>query len=301
MIRIYTVSDKRPDFIRLQHFGFKKFLIDKEYQLIVCNNGSTPELRKQIESICQELEITSLFVEGEYLNGAIATQVPLIYCLKNYVSKDNKKDITVIIDSDIFLFAPLSFETLLKDADIGGIYQQREVQYKRFFIRNHFYIWNALMIFRNQTVDFDHLDISLIQNVTDVGGRTNTYLRNYKPRVEWLIHTADIEEEEKEIFEESIRKDYEPSFGMQIIENALIHYYRGSNWDSSADEYHKRKTRFLEKFLAFANNEYPLVKDKISYYSSSASHTRKHFNGQRNNAKMFFNITSNNLRFKWIS
>lgn len=301
MIRIYTVSDKRPDFIRLQYFGFKNFLKDKDYQLIVCNNGSTPELRKQIESICEELEITSLFVEGEYLNGAIATQVPLIYCLKNYISKDDKKDITVIIDSDIFLFAPLSFEVLLGDADIGGIYQQREVQYKRFFIRNHFYIWNALMIFRNQTVDFDSLDISLIQNVTDVGGRTNEYLRKFKPKIQWLFHTADIEEEEKGIFDESLLNDYEQSFGMQIIESSLIHYYRGSNWDLSNEEYHKKKTRFLEKLLALANNKYPLVEEKISHYSSVVSHTRKHFNGQRNNGKPFFNITDRNFRLKWIS
>ena len=158
-----------------------------------------------------------------------------------------------------------------------------------------------MMIFRNGTVDFNNFDISLIQNVTDVGGRTNAYLRNFKPKVQWFSHTADIEEEEKEIFEESLFEDYESSFGMQIIEKSLIHYYRGSNWDFNSEEYHKKKTKFLKIFLSFANNKYPLIKEKVSHYSSAVSHTCKHFNGQRNNKKPFFKITDNNFRLKWIS
>jgi hypothetical protein len=300
MINIYTVSDKRPDFIELQIRGLNKYILDIEYQFIVCNNGSTPALREEIHSVCRKHQIKTLDVEGSYVNGAIATEVPLKYCLKNYIANDNKEDITVIIDSDIFLFAPLSFEKLLGDAAIAGVYQQREVRFKRFFIRNHFYLWNALLIISNKKIALDSLDISLIPNVTDVGGRTNDYLRNYKPKVKWLDHTADIENKEMEIFHERLLDEYSTSYGMQIIENALIHYYRGSNWDAANNKYHELKTGFLLKFLELADNEYPLKKDLVATYLSNASHTRKHFNGSRDNSKPGFKITDSNYRITWI-
>lgn len=299
MVRIYTVSDKRPDFIELQYEGFQNYLQDKEFEYIVCNNGSTEDLRLEIEKICQKLSIKTLFVEGDYLNGAIATQVPLIYCIKNYILNDDKDDITVILDSDIFLFASLSFEKLLEGKDLAGIYQQREVLYNRFFKRNHFYIWNAIMILRNSKINFSEFDISMIQNITDVGGRTHFYVKKYNPPIKWISHTADIEEAESKIFDVDLVKSYVPKFGMQIIAESLIHYYRGSNWDEDPSEYHKNKTMFLNNFLSLAKTKYPLDKEILKALSSETSHSQKHFNGQRNNLKKDFKMMTKRLKVKW--
>lgn len=285
MIKIYTVSDKRPDFIRLQKEGFENYLYDKNYEFIVCNNGSSDQLRNDIHNICEELSIKVLFVEGIYTDGATATQVPIQYCLKHYISKDSKENITVIIDSDIFPFAPFSFMNLLHGNEIAGIYQQRD--YKKFlFKQNHYYLWNALMIFNNSKINFSDFDISSIPGVTDVGGETHFYFKENKTKVKWLQHTADIETEEKAVFAIDLKNKYKEIFGMQIIANSLIHYYRGSNWDLSDTSYHTEKTEFLLNFLDFAKHSFPLENSELDKFSTMLSHSEKHYNGQRGNYKL---------------
>ncbi|MBY0476809.1 MAG: hypothetical protein K2Q24_04120 [Chitinophagaceae bacterium] len=298
MINIYTVSDKRPDFISLQYNGFKKFLKDKDYKFIVCNNGSTSELRNEIADICNKLGLTSVYVEGNYENGAIATQVPLIYCLKNYIRHDPKEDMTVIIDSDIFLFNNFSFTELLEGADIAGIYQQRDRQAKKIFLRNHYYLWNAFLVFKNSSIDFEKFDISMIQNITDVGGNLHYYLERFKPKVKWVVHTPDIEDE-SEIFIDGLREIYHPQFGMQIIASSFIHYYRGSNWDALNNNYHELKTGFLVKFLETARKQYPLT-PKLHNYQDDCAHTKRHYNGTRHNTKSRFRISNKLYRLKWF-
>ena len=143
MVKIYTISDKRPDFIKLQHEGFVKYLQDTNYEFIVCNNGSKPELREEIESICSELKIKTLYVKGEEADGAIATQVPLQYCFKNYILNDSKEDISVIIDSDIFLFNLISLSGENDDKNKGAERNDRQRQQGRVPVFQHKFILNA--------------------------------------------------------------------------------------------------------------------------------------------------------------
>jgi hypothetical protein len=103
-----------------------------------------------------------------------------------------------------------------------------------------------------------------------------------------------------EIFHDRLQDEYSASYGMQIIENSFIHYYRGSNWDAADDKYHALKTRFLLKFLDLAENEYPLKKEMIATHLTNASHTRKHYNGSRNNSKPGFKITNPGYRISLV-
>jgi hypothetical protein len=50
-VKIYTYPDKRPDFILRQKKSLEFFLKD-DFEYIIMNNGSSPELRGEIEKIC---------------------------------------------------------------------------------------------------------------------------------------------------------------------------------------------------------------------------------------------------------
>ena len=154
------------------------------------------------------------------------------------------------------------------------------------------------MVFKNASIDFEKFDISMIQNITDVGGNLHYYLEKYKPNVKWIPHTADIEEE-SDIFIDKLRKIYHTEFGMQLIASSFIHYYRGSNWDALNVNYHKVKTQFLLEFLETAEVNYPLT-SKVSTYQNECAHTRKHFNGSRYNIRPKFRISNKIYRLKWL-
>jgi hypothetical protein len=218
--------------------------------------------------------------------------------LNNYIRNDPKEDMTVIIDSDIFLFSEFSFKKLLDEADIAGIYQQRDRQAKKILWRNHYYLWNAFLVFKNTSIDFEKFDISMIPNITDVGGNLHYYIEKYKPKVKWILHTADIEYE-SEIFIDELRETYQSQFGMQIISSSFIHYYRGSNWDDLNNNYHNFKTNFLLKFLESARKHYPLTAH-LHKYQDDCAHTKRHYNGTRYNTKKEFRISKNIYRLKWF-
>jgi hypothetical protein len=288
MVKIYTFSDKRPDFISLQYEYFQKFLKDEHYEFIVCNNGSSSSLSHQIEEACAKNNLTCVEIDKDFTDPATACAVPINSALHKYIRNDDPENLSVIIDSDIFLFAPFSFERYMLDHDIAGIMQQRE---KRGLFNltktNYVYLWNALIIFRNKNLAFDDFDVSVIQGLTDVGGSLYHYLNKHKPKVKWMTHTPDIEQEERVIFDMAVQESYDPVFGMQIIENAFIHYYRGSNWDNNPVQFHQQKTAFLLQFLQLAEHHSPLNLRDADAFNHSSAHIQKHYNGIRNNTRVF--------------
>ncbi len=289
MIKIYTFSDKRPDFISLQNKYFQKFLKDEEYEFIVCNNSSTATLSQQILKICADNNLQCLEVDKDFTDSATACEAPINSCIKRYISFDTSENISVIIDSDIFLFAPFSFQNYLSSYDLAGVIQQREKSgLFNFYKRNFIYLWNAILIFKNSKIIFDDFDLSTIPYLTDVGGNLYYYLKKYKPNLKWIRHTPDIEDEEKVIFKEPLQSQYKKEFGMQVIEDAFIHYYRGSNWDNDTSEYHERKTKFLKEFLLFSEQAFPLNLNNTEAFNNISSHVRKHYNGTRNNRNNTF-------------
>lgn len=290
MVKIYTFSDKRPDFIALQNNSFKCWLQDDQHEFIVCNNASSDALNNQIKKACADNDLQCLEVDKDFSDAATACEVPIKSCIDRYI-RNSDADISVIIDSDIFLFAPFNFKRYLVGYDVAGIVQQREKK-KLFNLlkTNIIYIWNALLILDHRTIKFDEFDVSIIPGLTDVGGGLHRYIKKYKPSVKWMKHTPDIEQEEQQIFVHPLQELYQLSFGMQIIEDAFIHYYKGSNWNNDSAHYHQTKTKFLIDFLSFSNETYPLELSKSEGFNNQWAHARKHYNGIRNNANKGFNL-----------
>jgi len=268
MINIYTFADKRPDFIELQSKTMKKFIKD-EFNLKVFDNSSTPHLSAEIHRACEKNEIEVLQTEKNHRTPNHACWVPINYCLRNHL-KDND-DVTVIIDSDIFMINDFSFFDYIKDYDIAGVYQQR----KNLEIE---YIWNALVVINNKQVFKKNLSIDFepIQpNITDVGGKTSSLTKDPNVKIKWTNHTADIScAESSKIFSEF---DYHQSFGFQILEKSFLHYYRGSNWDGQAQVYHAKKTECLQKVLDAS--PFTIDDSFAQNFIGERMHSHKHWNG----------------------
>lgn len=269
MINIFTFSDKRPDFIKLQFDSMKKFIKD-EFKLFVFDNSSTQNLSEQIRKECKENNITVLDTIKNHSNSNTACWVPINFCLKNYLKND---DISVIIDSDIFMINDFSFLNYIEDYDIAGVYQQRnnlDIEY----------LWNALVIINNKSINEKNIviDFEPINPITDVGGKTSSLVNDTNVKIKWINHTADIScLESSQIFKDF---EYKTDYGFQIIENSFLHYYRGSNWDGKSYLYHQEKTECLKKILN--NDSFKIPLNFQEKFISNKSHSYKHWNGTYN-------------------
>ena len=144
MIKIYTYSHNRPDFIEPQFNSIKKYVKD-DFEFIVFNNernggdpgsGYEPERIAEIYRVCEKLNIKCIRVEldpelqfingyqqfegDSYVNGGShACAYSYSWGWKHYVSKDD--GISMIIDSDMFFIKDVSIEKLLGDHNLAYI------------------------------------------------------------------------------------------------------------------------------------------------------------------------------------
>jgi len=254
MIKIYTYPDKRPDFILKQNNSLKKFLKD-DFEHIIINNGSTEELKLEIEKISKENKITHFFVEKtNHSNPTIACSYPINQSLERFIKKESDADISVIIDSDMFFLKDFSISQYIGENEIAAIKQIRG---------NINYIWNGIVFINHKKIkNIKDLDFGygLIDgNMTDVGGNMYYYFKNnHECKLKNILHTSHIHPKNKnlKVFPPEILYFYDFEFCMELIEGVILHYGRGSNWDGMPVDYHKNKTIFLNKVLDMAyNNE----------------------------------------------
>jgi hypothetical protein len=246
-VKLYTYPDKRPDFILRQKKSMDTFLTD-EFEYIVMNNGSSPELRAEIEKICYENNIKHIFIENpNHSDPTIACAYPINQSLKRYIKKDKETNISVIIDSDMFFLKPSSIIGYMGDYELAALKQ----------IRGHVkYIWNGIVFINHKKIiDIQELDFgfgNIEGNITDVGGNMYYYFKNHPNcNLKNILHTSHIHPKNNnmEVLPPEMLLEYDADFCFEIIEKSILHYGRGSNWDGMPKDYHKNKTIFLDKFL----------------------------------------------------
>ena len=197
MIKIYTLSDKRPDFIKIQYETIKKYVTD-DYEYIVINNAVDSEERSdEIDRICEEIGVESLrvvldplmrtlngevqFTGNRYVNANLACAYPTEWVWRNYMTKHD--DIVVNIDSDMFLIKKVSFRQMLGDKNFGIVHAYR---------KNHevHYPWNGFFI-----ADIPNMPHPEEMNwgcgevngsKVDVGGQGHFYLEKYQEELKTL-------------------------------------------------------------------------------------------------------------------
>ena len=214
MIKIYTYSHNRPDFIEPQYNSIKKHIKD-DFEFIVFNNernggdpgsGYKPERIDEIYDVCKKLNIKCIRVELDpelqFINGykqfegdsyvsggSHACAYSFSWGWKYYISQDDS--ISMIIDSDMFFIKDISIQSLLEDYNLAFIPSYRyHSKYQSEDNRGSialYYPWNGVVI----------ADIPNMPNPSelkwglgvfngqpcDVGGEGHSYLNTYKDQL----------------------------------------------------------------------------------------------------------------------
>lgn len=257
MIRIYTFSHKRPDFIELQLSSFYRHL-KEPFSFTVFNNAAFDIDRTnydQIASECTRLGIERINIErdpkvsgpyeslygihsvftpsGKYANANVACAYPLAWAWRAVISKAPGP--VCIMDSDMFLMEPITLSDYLKEHPMVIVPQSRP--------NGVYYAWNGLVMAdipklpEPETVNWWCGQVS--GEGVDVGGLTHHYFKAH-PEVTLKTvgpeHHHDIPGQEHEI--------------IRLDGKGILHYGAGSNWNKRSVEYHAKKTAWLKERLA---------------------------------------------------
>lgn len=258
MIKIYTFADKRPDFIYKQKILFEKFVEDK-FEFIIVNAASNLELKKIINQVCEKLNLNVLnFPVLNVFSPKPACSKPIQWCWDNYISNDND-NISVIIDSDIFMLNKFNFENYLGDNDICADYDKRG---------NINYIWNGLMIFSPKIKNKKEFNFSegFVEGIeTDVGGNLYYYIKKHNPKIKHIENIGYIcsKNENVNLLPQQAVVLYDDSYLCEFFEQTFFHYRAGSNWNNKDEQYHTKKTKLLVTLIKNA------LEDKLTIPSIS--------------------------------
>lgn len=264
-VTIYTLADKRPDFIPVQYESFKKFLKD-DYEYIVINNAIGSKKRKNlIKKTCETLGIKQIEVKkdkrfktigkqkvfsmfGFYVNPNVAAAYPIKWIWEKFCS-DNTDRLAVLIDSDMFLCKEVSFNEELGESDASLILQYRGLE----DIENPkvAYPWNGICIFNIEKIpnlkDLNW-DCGVIKSAflngysVDVGGYGHFWLQENKIKIknisEYAIHNYKILSENKIWLEAVINGNFHYSFeyDKNTKQTFNLFYFKNGAWQKFAEQ-----------------------------------------------------------------
>lgn len=203
-IILYTLVDKRPDFLPLQFASMTKYLQDS-FELVVINNAvESIDRRKKISSICRDLGVRTLEVSrdrfsftggeptftinGNYRNPTLACAYPIQSFWQTMI-EENRNSTFAIIDSDMFFFREISLLDQIGGSDGSIIPQFRGFRGpgNGFDVK---YPWNAFAVFTPRRIphlgalrwDPGYRRWSKVNgHAVDVGGRGHFWLEQNKP------------------------------------------------------------------------------------------------------------------------
>jgi hypothetical protein len=272
-ILILTHHYNRPDFIAIQKKTFDAFLED-DYRLVVYNDASDENMRKQIEQMCVDLGITCVRVPqelhrsdnnpgGRHQHGIDFSFEQLGY---------NHNDIVALFDSDLFLVKPFSIREYLKGYGLAALPQDRTDGKKTVI-----YLFPALVFMDMPNLPNKHtltFKGGRVEGLAcDTGAQTYYYMKN-NPSVRCLLFDALYSGAIKRhigcqfcrnidctnCVPKFVERGYDaaqiqflqdcPDDDVEFMLNRnFLHYRTGSNWYGRSAQYHQTKTDALNKYL----------------------------------------------------
>ncbi|MEW6688186.1 MAG: hypothetical protein AB1452_03735 [Pseudomonadota bacterium] len=270
LVKIYTVHDKRVEFLKWQHATLRRHL-EEPYRLIACDNATARLDSLRLRLLCWRLGSRYLAIPGQHHENAnIAASYPLDYLTQEHVAREREADFSVFMDSDMFLVRRFSFRRFAGEYAIAGVRQTRGA------LR---YLWNGLVVFNHRLLADAHRicwacsgssaspyhpsqhyrDGRLCGEYVDVGGPTHLFLDEHPALpVRWIdMDRVTRGSPGMERIPEQARADY-AQFAVEelasdfLADGAFFHYRAGSNWNRMNADQTAAKTRVLEAVLARA-------------------------------------------------
>ena len=184
-----------PEFLQYQVASFNKFLED-DFQITVYNDAIDQELNDFIEYECARLKVNHIRVppwvwEKPYLDNSHGLGGASFDCVCSIqwlydTEVRHSEDVCVLLDNDMFLIQPASFETELGEFAFAFFPQHKSEKNEEQSFEGKKYIEYMLPNFlilkpsampENYTMDFNLGPIEGIN--TDSGGKTYYYLKKY--------------------------------------------------------------------------------------------------------------------------
>jgi hypothetical protein len=245
-VKLYTHAHNRPDFIPLQLRSFARFLTD-DFEYLVFNNAATASDDREIRETCARLGVECIEVEERnHLTVNCSHASALQWSFHQYL-KYETECIAAILDSDMFMISDFSLNDYLDGYDLAGVSQSRGHVY---YLTNDIIFFNMAALPDKDAMNFMCDKIEGVH--VDVGGDLYYWLKNNPSlRIRYIKSTGQIwsGKNNLQLLPEAILNDYDDDYKFSIVENAFLHYGRGSNWDRKSEEYHRNKTGTLIKFL----------------------------------------------------
>jgi hypothetical protein len=255
MIKIFSFSSNRADFIGLQMHSFRMHL-KEDFEFIIFNNAlfdnsygrDYENLHQQAEVTgakmidivkdpglvdrCQKIELSCpLFNSpGLYSNANVAHAYALCWAWENVISKE--RGAIGIFDSDVFLVDPVKLTDSLYPYQMRNIPDGKPHPDGRTFR----YMWPTFVLIDMTTLpDPETLNwwCGRVENVpVDVGGQTYHYFQAHP--------SLDVLPVPRKHFQEM---NYDEFY---LGDATILHYRSGSNWDHQTREFHQQKTEWLK-------------------------------------------------------
>jgi|ERR1700693_325514 len=264
MIKIFTFTFNKIDFIELQYRALQKNLKD-EFVFTVFNNSTFGQERasgnyEKINAECHRLGIPVIDIQmdkkmaedcqimetavtifnrgGSYTCANVAHAYAFYWAWKSVISKE--KDPILILDFDMFLVAPIKLTDYLQNYQMCFVPQGIGLTVD--YIHPGFVLFDMSKLPDPESMNWW---CGRVEGVpVDVGGHTSLYLAAH-PELKTLKLAFQHVQDDPET-------DFHPSdYAFLLIEGqpVFLHYYRGSNWNQQPSDYHIKKTEWLKKRL----------------------------------------------------
>lgn len=285
-VLIMTHAYNRPDFIEIQCRTFQKFLQD-EYEFVVFNDAPEGFLHQAIVAVCKKWDVPCITIPQE-IHERFYTQEELIWNVNGRrhgngirysleVMGFDHDGIVAILDSDLFLIRPFSFEKILEGYEIAAVMRHKD--------KTVHYLWPGLTILamdrlpHKETLNFNNGMVC--GKYVDTGGHTYDYITNNPTlRLKELneLFSAQLfcpdrlglrgwikpaQADNKTPIDEQVSRLRELGFNENeiaflqkkpdtinfVCDHHFLHYRAASCWDKSTEEYNRIKTALIDEFI----------------------------------------------------
>jgi hypothetical protein len=184
-LKIYTFSDKNPEFLQLQIDSYKKHMNDGNTDFIVINASNNNINNDEIITICGKNNIEMIPYNG--IRVDFPKYVVEQYAWFRETIQKNSTDFILLIHSDMFFINNLDYKKLMSLKKIYFNPQYRDTPFYKVHdgTFNYFYMWDGIILFDNEYINQNnlrqHFDWDFIYGITDVGGNTNNLIKNINP------------------------------------------------------------------------------------------------------------------------
>jgi len=253
-MQIFSFNYNESLFLENQIESFRKFISD-EIVFNCVDNSTKPSVKEDIKRICEKNNVRYFDVKNPSNDvGSQSHSRALNFTIQHLLNPNDK---CFLVDGDVYAIKPINLDETIGDAHFAGVYQKRHI---------HEYLHPGFMFINTPKVpNIKELNMTPgpVAGVNcDTGGQLSLFYKKYNYVVKYLsfnnlynnlINYPETHITKPEIHREDLKSIYNKDYGIEIIENKLIHFRGGSRWNN--DILYDKKVEFFNEYLRRSKNE----------------------------------------------